>query len=126
LRKGNFGTPTQTASPDMFAALSPEQVFDAIAIRIDGPKAWDEKLSIGVELTDAGESYRLDLHNGVLVHRAAPVDGADLILRLPKASLVKLLAGSTDGMATEGDTGVLKRLMAVLEAPDPAFAIVTP
>ncbi len=75
LRKGNFGTPTQTASPDMFAALSPEQVFDAIAIRIDGPKAWDEKLSIGVELTDAGESYRLDLHNGALVHRAAPVDG---------------------------------------------------
>jgi alkyl sulfatase BDS1-like metallo-beta-lactamase superfamily hydrolase len=126
LRKGNFGTPTQTASPDMFAALSPEQVFDAIAIRIDGPKAWGEKLSIGVELTDAGESYWLDLHNGVLVHRAAPVDGADLILRLPKASLVKLLAGSTDGMATEGDTGVLKRLMAVLEAPDPAFAIVTP
>ena len=126
LRKGNFGTPAATASADMYAALTPQQIFDAIAIRVDGPKAWDEKLSIGVELTDAGESYRLDLHNGVLVHRVAPVDGTDLILRLPEASLVKLLAGSADGMETEGDTGVLERLMAVLEAPDPSFAIVTP
>jgi alkyl sulfatase BDS1-like metallo-beta-lactamase superfamily hydrolase len=126
LRKGNFGTPTQTAAPDMLAALTPEQVFDAIAIRVDGPKAWGERLSIGVELTDADETYRLDLRNGVLVHRAAPVAGADLVLRLPKAGLAGLLAGKTDGMTTEGDAGVLGRLMAVLEAPDPAFAIVTP
>jgi alkyl sulfatase BDS1-like metallo-beta-lactamase superfamily hydrolase len=126
LREGNFGTPTQTDSPDLYAALTPEQVFDAIAIRIDGPGAWDEQLSIGVELTDVGESYRLDLHNGVLVHHVAPVDGADLVLRLPRAALLGLLAGSTAGMTTEGDAGVLERLMAVLEAPDPAFDIVTP
>ena len=126
LRTGNFGTPAQTASPDMMVALTPEQVFDAIAIRVDGPKAWDEQLSIGIELTDEDASYRLDLRNGVLVHRARPVDGADLILRLPRAALVGLLAGSTEGLQTEGDTGELGRLMAVLEAPDPAFVIVTP
>lgn len=125
LRKGNFGTPAQTASPDMLAALSPEQVFDAIAIRVNGPKAWDEALSIGIELSDAGESYRLDLRNGVLVHHAAPVEGADLVLRLPRPALVRLLAGSTEGMTIEGDPGVLARLVAVLEAPDPDFAIVT-
>jgi alkyl sulfatase BDS1-like metallo-beta-lactamase superfamily hydrolase len=56
LRSGNFGTPTATASPDMMAALGPEQVFDAIAIRVDGPKAWDESLSLGLELTDSGDS----------------------------------------------------------------------
>ena len=125
LRKGNFGTPAQTASPDMLAALSPEQVFDAIAIRVNGPKAWDEALSIGIELSDAGESYRLDLRNGVLVHHAAPVEGADLVLRLPRPALVRLLAGSTEGMTIEGAPGVLARLVAVLEAPDPDFAIVT-
>jgi alkyl sulfatase BDS1-like metallo-beta-lactamase superfamily hydrolase len=126
LRKGNFGTPTQTASPDMLAALTPEQVFDAIAIRVNGPKAWDETLSIGIELTDAGETYRLDLRNGVLVHHPTAVDGADLVLRLPRAALVGLLAGRTDGMTVEGDAGVLARLVAVLEAPDPAFGIVLP
>jgi linear primary-alkylsulfatase len=110
----------------MLAALSPNRVFDAIAIRIDGPRAWDEQLSIGIDLTDTGETYRLELHNGVLVHHAAKVEGADLVLRLPKAALVRLLASSTDGMQVEGDPDVLKRLLAVLEAPDPSFNVVTP
>jgi alkyl sulfatase BDS1-like metallo-beta-lactamase superfamily hydrolase len=38
LRQGRFGTPTQSAPPDVYAALTPDQVFDAIAIRVDGPK----------------------------------------------------------------------------------------
>jgi alkyl sulfatase BDS1-like metallo-beta-lactamase superfamily hydrolase len=126
LRQGNFGTPAVTASPDMLAALTPGQVFDAIAIRVNGPQAWDEALSIGIELSDSGESYRLDLRNGVLVHRTAPTDGADLVLRMPKAALPGLLSGSTEGIATDGDPAVLARLTAVLESPNPAFDIVTP
>ena len=59
----------------MLAALSPEQLFDAIAIRVDGPRAWDVTLSLGIVLADIDESYRLDLRNGVLVHRAAPPMG---------------------------------------------------
>jgi alkyl sulfatase BDS1-like metallo-beta-lactamase superfamily hydrolase len=86
----------------------------------------DERLSIGIDLTDAGETYRLDLRNGVLVHRRAPAEGADLILRLPRAALVGLLAGSTAGMTVEGDPGVLSRLAGLLEAPDPNFDIVLP
>jgi len=125
LRKGNFGTPTATAVADLLAALTPEQVFDAIAIRVNGPKAWDEHISIGIAMTDTGQSYRLELHNGVLIHHVAPVDGADLVISLPGAKLVQLLAGSTDGMQLEGDTSVLGRLMAVLQAPDPDFDIVT-
>jgi alkyl sulfatase BDS1-like metallo-beta-lactamase superfamily hydrolase len=125
LRHGPFGTPT-SVSVDFLRALSPEQVFDAIAIRVNGPRAWDESLSIGVELTDAGESFRLELRNGVLVHRRAEPDGADVVLRLPAAALGGLLVGSFDGIAVEGDPGVLRRLMAVLDEPDPGFAIVTP
>ena len=125
LRHGSFGTPLST-SPDMMRALSPEQVFDAIAIRVNGPRAWGESLTIGIALTDAGESHRLELRNGVLVHRTAPADGADVVLRLPRAALVGLLAGQLDGVSVEGDPTVLGRLMAVLDAPDPDFAIVTP
>jgi alkyl sulfatase BDS1-like metallo-beta-lactamase superfamily hydrolase len=110
------------------AVLTPGQLFDAIAIRVNGPKAWDEHLSIGVVLDDEGAStsYRLNLHNGVLVHRTAPVDGADLTIHTSRAALPGLLTGKTDGMTVTGDTTVLTRLMAVLEAPDPDFAIVTP
>jgi len=125
LRHGSFGTPV-SVSPDMMRALSPEQIFDAIAIRVNGPRGWGEHLSIGIDLTDAGEAYRLELRNGVLVHWAAPADGADVILRMPGAALVGLLAGQMDGVSVEGDPTVLGRLMTVLDAPDPDFAIVTP
>ncbi len=125
LRHGAFGTPA-TYSPDLLRALTPEMVFDAIAIRVNGPKAWDERLSIGITLTDLDRSWRLDLRNGVLIHRESTVEGADVVLRLPAAALVGLLAGQMEGIAVEGDQGVLGRLMAVLDEPDPGFAIVTP
>jgi alkyl sulfatase BDS1-like metallo-beta-lactamase superfamily hydrolase len=125
LRHGSFGTPVST-SPDLLRALTPEQVFDAIAIRVNGPRAWDEPLSVGVVLTDIDASYRLELRNGVLIHHQAAVEGADVVLRLPAAELVGVLAGKTDGVAIEGDATVLGRLMAVLDEPDPGFAIVTP
>jgi alkyl sulfatase BDS1-like metallo-beta-lactamase superfamily hydrolase len=125
LRHGSFGTPA-TTSPDLLLALAPEQIFDAIAIRVNGPRAWQEALSIGIDLVDAGEAYRLDMRNGVLVHRRAAVEGADVVLRMPRAALVGVLAGHMEGVAVEGDPAVLGRLMAVLDEPDPGFAIVTP
>jgi alkyl sulfatase BDS1-like metallo-beta-lactamase superfamily hydrolase len=110
----------------MLAALVPQQIFDAIAIRVDGPRAWDLRLSIGLELTDTGERYRLDLRNGVLVSRSWNAGGADVRLRMPRAALPSLLGGPLEGVEVDGDESVLPRLMAVLEAPDPDFAIVTP
>ena len=125
LRHGTFGTPVSVSS-DLLAALSPEQLFDALAIRVNGPLAWHEELTIGVELTDLGETFRLELRNGVLIHHRAPVEGADLVLRLPAAALGGLLGGHVDGVSQEGDPEVLGRLVRVLDEPDPNFAIVIP
>jgi alkyl sulfatase BDS1-like metallo-beta-lactamase superfamily hydrolase len=126
LRHGNFGTPATTATADLLAALTIDQLFDAIAIRVDGPRAWDESLSIGFRFDDQEWTYRVDLNNGVLVHRSAPIDDVDLTIQTTLAALPGLLAGRTDGMALTGDATVLGRLTAVLEDPDPGFAIVTP
>src|SRR5690606_35051926 len=94
LREGQFGTPTQTAAEDIVRHLTPEMLFDAIAIQIDGPRAWDEQLSIDVVLTDSGERYRLRLANGVLTHTAAPQkDGADLTLTAAASALPALVTG---------------------------------
>ena len=41
LREGIGGTPTATAPPDIVANLSVAQLLDAMAIRLDGPRAWD-------------------------------------------------------------------------------------
>jgi hypothetical protein len=40
LRDGNFGTPVSGAAPLIVAQLTPEQLFDAIAITVNGPQAW--------------------------------------------------------------------------------------
>ncbi|MER6943657.1 alkyl sulfatase dimerization domain-containing protein [Nonomuraea sp. NPDC000554] len=117
-----------TGSPDLVAALSVPQIFDSIAIRIDGPRAWHERLSIDWHLTDLGERYRTTLSNGALIQQADPPEqDVDLTLRLTKAQFLGLLTGKgVEGVDREGDTGVLRRLVAVLDNPVPDFAIVTP
>ncbi|MGN9841463.1 alkyl/aryl-sulfatase [Nonomuraea sp. H19] len=116
-----------TASADLFAALTVEQIFDSLAVRVDGPKAWNERLSIDWHLTDLRERHRTTLSNGALIHQMNPKDdSADLTLRLTKAQLAGLLAGKgVEGVEREGDTAVLRRLVAVLDRPVPDFAIVT-
>ena len=74
LRDGNFGTPAATSAPAIVAQLTPEQLFDAIAISVNGPKAWDLDLSINVVFTDLDAAYRLTLRNGVLIQRRAEAD----------------------------------------------------
>jgi alkyl sulfatase BDS1-like metallo-beta-lactamase superfamily hydrolase len=134
LRDGQVGSPTETASADVVGQLTPDMVFDAIAVRVDGPRAWDEKFTIDVRFTDSEQRYRLQLVNGVLTYSAAErPDAADMALDGPRAALPALAAGTLDadallkaGINATGDVGVLARLAKVLEAPDPNFAIVTP
>ncbi|MFK0291795.1 alkyl/aryl-sulfatase [Streptomyces sp. NPDC090442] len=133
LRHGIFGTPVSGVSPDLIAQLAPEQLFDALAIRINGPRAWHEHLAVDVELTDTGQRYRLRLANGVLTHSAAQQHTpADATLRVTRTALPKLTAGEATpealsdlGVEMDGDPSVLDRLLATLDSPDPNFAIVT-
>ena len=95
LRNGQFGTPTVTASPDMVAQLSPDMLFDAMAVQVDGPAAWNEKLSIDVVLTDVDERYRLRLANGALTYSSATQTGdADVTLTTTRRSLPALALGT--------------------------------
>lgn len=134
LREGQFGTPTVTASPDMVAQLSPDMLFDALAIQINGPAAWDEKLTLDVVLTDADERYRLRLANGVLTYSAAAQPGdADATLTTTSRALPALALGDLSaeglgkaGIAVSGDASAVDRLTAALDPGDPDFSIVTP
>ena len=130
LRDGNFGTPTQAASPSMMGQLTPEQMFDVLAISVNGPRAWD--LDLAIDVTFGGQdNYRLTLRNGVLVYRKVPADEstAHATLRLDsKLRLISLLGGDVDspGLQITGDAAALESLTSVLDQPDPAFDIVTP
>ena len=111
----------------MAAALTITQLFDSIAIRINGPKAWDTKASIRWHFTDTDEVYRMELSNGVLIHHPTKrKDPADLVVTLTKLELVALVGGKTDGIAFDGDRTALQTILSLVEKPSPNFAIVTP
>ncbi|KAB8166381.1 MBL fold metallo-hydrolase [Streptomyces sp. 3MP-14] len=134
LREGRLGTPTVAASVDMVGNLTPGLLFDALAIQIDGPNAWDERLDIDVVLTDSAERYRLRLANGVLTHTTAPQrEPADVTLTATARALPALALGDQTperladaGIRIDGDASVLHRLAAVLDPGDRDFPIVTP
>jgi alkyl sulfatase BDS1-like metallo-beta-lactamase superfamily hydrolase len=133
LRHGVVGTPVSTSS-EMVASLSPGQLFDALAVRVNGPRCWSERVAIDVVVSDLGERHRLQLRNGVLTHTAAPrPEPPDAVVVGPRAGLSSLAFGAGDpaqlaeaGVELEGDASALPRLLAALDAPDPEFAIVTP
>ena len=131
LRDGNFGTPTQTSSMSMAGQLTPEQMFDVLAISVNGPRAWDLDLAIDITFLDTAANYRLTLRNGVLVYRQAAADEATAhaTVRLAtKLRLLSLAAGDSGspGLEIAGDAEVLTSLVSVLDKPDPNFDIVTP
>jgi alkyl sulfatase BDS1-like metallo-beta-lactamase superfamily hydrolase len=131
LRAGNFGTPTQTASLDIVAYLSPEMLFDALAIQIDGPKAWDLDLAIRWDLPDHGAAYRTTVHNGVLTYVKGSDKPTSLTLTVPAAALIALAQGNIQaardsGLTTDGDESQLTSLFSALQPGDPNFNIIEP
>ncbi|GLZ76686.1 beta-lactamase-like protein [Actinorhabdospora filicis] len=112
---------------DMATALSVEQIFDSVAIRVDGVKAARETAVIDWTFTDLGEKVRTELSNGVLVQTPDPKRGeAGLRVTTTKLGLLGLLAGKREGVEFDGDASLIERLVGVIELPDPNFAIVTP
>ena len=129
LRDGNFGTPTATSAPAIVAQLSPEQLFDSLAISVDGPRAWHLDLAMNVTFTDLDVTYAVRLRNGVLISRRTDeAPDAALTLALSKQRMIAVLVGDLDspGIESTGDPSVLQQLLAVLDAVDPSFNIVVP
>ena len=131
LRSGNFGTPVSTTAPTMLSQLTPEQMFDILALSINGPRAWDLDLAMDVTFTDLDANYRLTLRNGVLVYRRRPAEPATAAATVTLAAKMRLMAAAmgdfaSPGLQITGDTAALQTLMSVLDKPDPNFNIVTP
>jgi len=136
LRHGAIGTPTVTTAPDIVGALTIDQIFDALALRVDGPRAWSTTLTIDWNFTDENSVHRTRLCNGLLVH--FDTDGSlpapDTTITLTRSLLIAVLLGGADpaslvadgSITVDGADGVLAMLVSVLDEPDPDFAIVTP
>jgi alkyl sulfatase BDS1-like metallo-beta-lactamase superfamily hydrolase len=122
-------------APDLFAALTVEQLLASVAIRIDGPRAWDEHFVISFALTDLDAVHVVEVRNGTLVQRCVsePAEGSTTF-SLTRALFGALLGGALDlveaigdgRVVVNGDPAVFGRLARLLDPPDPDFSIVTP
>jgi alkyl sulfatase BDS1-like metallo-beta-lactamase superfamily hydrolase len=134
LREGGSGT-AATVPADFIVNLSDGQLFDALAIQIDGPRAGDRTITLHWRMTDTGLEYSVTLAHGVLTHRGGRPRGAvDAVVSTARSAIDEVLAGSvtleallaSGRITVEGDPAKLGELLGLLDPPDPGFAIVTP
>jgi alkyl sulfatase BDS1-like metallo-beta-lactamase superfamily hydrolase len=135
LREGVTGTPTDARPLDILANLSVAQILNGMKVRLDGPRAWGKRLTIGWQVTGPEERHLLTVENGVLHHRPwQPGAEPEATLVIERQALNEMLAGTADLAAlaetgrlrVEGDGEKLGELLGLLEEPDPNFPIVTP
>ncbi len=134
LREGPSGT-AATVPRDLVVNLSTEQLFDSIAIKIDGPRAGGLQIKLHWWFTDTGEEHSVSLQHGVLTHRpGAPIGSVDATISIERSALDEMIVGASTiaeivaarRLTIEGDQSSLGELFALLDQPDPGFAIVTP
>jgi alkyl sulfatase BDS1-like metallo-beta-lactamase superfamily hydrolase len=131
LRSGSFGTPVTVASPDVLAQLPPELFFDALAIQVNGPAAWDLDLALGWVFPDHGATYRTTLRNGVFSYVRDGSGDVALTITVPGPALGALAVGdlaaaAAAGLTLDGDAAVVQQLLGVLQPGNPSFNIVEP
>jgi alkyl sulfatase BDS1-like metallo-beta-lactamase superfamily hydrolase len=135
LRDGVVVLPTpNTASPDAVRAMSLDLFLDYLGVRLNGPKAAEQDLTIGLELTDENKSATLLVRNGALSHRTGIADDAQATVSISRETLDSVILGentiaelASSGKAqVSGDSAVLERFVGLLDPFEFWFNIVTP
>ena len=110
--------------------------FTAMATRIDGPKAASrDPLTLNFVFTDVGETYVLNVENGVLHHWQRNADpGAAVSVKLTRPLFLKMVTGQvglsdlifSDELDVDGSRAELLAFFGLMDPVDGNFAIVTP
>ncbi|KAM0167929.1 hypothetical protein ACHAPF_011503 [Botrytis cinerea] len=124
-------------------ALTIEQLLDTLAIRINGPKAWDViPFQIDIMLSDVAKTdgssnksgWHVNFGNATMTdheidYSDTPNIGVNFTFWAGHQDLVDLVDGARKnftGLTTQGDSKVWDTLFGLLEPLDRGFAIVTP
>jgi len=123
----NAGTMLRSIPLDLF--------FDAMATRLNGPKADGVSLTLNFVFTDLGETHVLWIENAVLHHRRGDADpDANATVTLTHPMWLKLVTrqATLKDLLFSGDFAVtgsrldLLSFFRLLDDPNEGFAIVTP
>jgi len=121
LRNGVLDLPVpSSAGPDNVRAMTTSLFWDYPAMRLNGAKAGDRRLTLACELPDVGETWTLTMRHGTLGHFAGGGESADATVTIDRADLDRVILKATtleaplgDGTARiEGDAGALHDLLA--------------
>jgi alkyl sulfatase BDS1-like metallo-beta-lactamase superfamily hydrolase len=136
LRHGVSGQGTQLADAmGLLRQIPLPRFLDAMAARVNGPKADGKHLIVNLVFTDLGETHVLELKNAVLHHRRREADpAASATVRLTHGFFLEMVTGSaglrdlvfSDELSVDGSRLDLLSLLSLLDKLDGRFAIVTP
>jgi len=136
LRHGGPKHPTDMASAMQLLEKTPMPLLlDAMAARLNGPKAEGKHLKINIQFTDLGENYVLTLENAVMHYKQADPDtDANATVKLTAKFYLQMAIGETgikelftsDDIHYEGSKLDLIRFFNLFDKPTGIFNIVTP
>ncbi|WP_137974374.1 alkyl/aryl-sulfatase [Pseudomonas sp. F(2018)] len=123
-----------TASPDVIRAMTPEMLFDYLAVRLNGERAAGKKLVLNYNFTDLDKSYALTVENGVLTYEDKAAADADVGLTMSKTALEDIQLGkatleqkvASGELKFDGRPQAFGEFMGLLDKFDFWFDIVTP
>lgn len=125
-------TPT-TSSADIARNMTLGQLFDYLAIRLNGPRAADKDITLNFVFTDTGENYEVAVRHGVLNYHARLAEKPDATLTLSRADLNLALTGRSTfpelllsgKIRVTGDNKKFPEFLSLLDPFDFWFNIVT-
>lgn len=136
LRKGVVEAASpKTAGSDLVKALTPDMIFDYLAVRLNGPKAAGKTIVLKINFTDTKKTYVLTLENSVLHHYAGErPEKPDTVISLSRAALGGILSGqftladqaASGQIKIEGDGKKMGELFSLMDNFPFWFNIVTP
>ena len=124
-----------SSAMDMIKQAPLERFLDAMAGRLNAPKAEGMEMSVNLIFSDLGVSHVLELKNSVLRHyKRDPDPDANVTLRITHDVYLKMATGKvgikdtlfTDDLKVEGSRVDLLRFFRLFDKPDGTFNIVVP
>src|SRR5262249_11347335 len=136
LRQGMPKTPPRPPMPrGTLAALRTSQLWDALGIRLNGPKAEGKRIVLNWSFTDTNEAFVLNLENCALTYVAgAQATEADAGVALARSTVDEVIGKQTtfpDAVAGgkikfTGNPTKLGEMMALMDEFPRMFEIVEP
>ncbi|MCL9998713.1 MAG: MBL fold metallo-hydrolase [Erythrobacter sp.] len=133
LRRGRAQT-AAVQPTDLIAALSTQELLDSAATRFAPERPGPRGITIGIELTDRGESAALEITGQALIGRVGALPASPAVtIKGPRPMLLALLflkqpvaALEKAGLEVTGDKAALQALVDNLDLMPQGFEIVMP